>query len=278
VVDCNDLIAGIYPGAPEGCNGIDNDCDGQLPAFEMDTDLDGYRVCQNDCNENPADTDSDGIADGFQDNPGVVERCDGRDNNCDTILLTSEIDTDGDSFINCPNLAVAEDCQPADALAYPGAPERCRNAQDDNCNSILDPVEAECISPTCVTSILPLTAGPDPSLEMAFSACGAGTTLSRGVDIIWGVLQDCDDAGENCAVGVRIEPNGGNPQVRLGTINQVVCNGTAELSFIDNLKPGSGDVDFYLMRESNAGPVNDYGADHVAQPRFPDTNDCPVVP
>ncbi|MCF6179559.1 MAG: hypothetical protein L3J63_09260, partial [Geopsychrobacter sp.] len=28
--DCNDLNARVYPGAPEGCNGIDDNCDGQV--------------------------------------------------------------------------------------------------------------------------------------------------------------------------------------------------------------------------------------------------------
>ena len=28
--DCNDGSAGIYPGAPETCNGIDSNCDGRV--------------------------------------------------------------------------------------------------------------------------------------------------------------------------------------------------------------------------------------------------------
>jgi hypothetical protein len=235
-------------------------------------------VCENDCNESPADTDGDGIPDGFQDNPNSPERCDGRDNNCDGSRLASEIDTDSDGFINCPNLPFPEDCQPTNALIYPGAPARCRNALDNDCNSIVDATEAQCITPTCLISALPPTAGPDPDLVVTPGSCGAGGPLPRSVDIIWGVLQDCDEAGENCAAGLRVDPNGGDPQVRVGTVNQVVCGGTAEFSFIDTLAPDLGDVDFYLMRESSAGPVNPYGTDDDAQPRFPDANDCPATP
>lgn len=79
-------------------------------------------------------------------------------------------------------------------------------------------------------------------------------------------------------MGVRVEPNGGNPQVRLGTVNQVVCGGTVDFTFIDTLAPDAGDVEFYLMRESSAGSVNSYGIDSSVQPRFPDANDCPLVP
>ena len=77
---------------------------------------------------------------------------------------------------------------------------------------------------------------------------------------------------------MRVDPNGDDPQVSLDVINQVVCEGTAEFSFIDTLTPDPGDVEIYLMRESSATPVNSYGVDSAAQPRFPDAYDCPAVP
>jgi hypothetical protein len=34
---------------PEACNGIDDDCDGSVPAGEADGDTDGLRACGGDC-------------------------------------------------------------------------------------------------------------------------------------------------------------------------------------------------------------------------------------
>ncbi|HKQ96742.1 MAG TPA: MopE-related protein [Candidatus Polarisedimenticolia bacterium] len=50
-IDCNDLRSDIYPGAPEGCNRIDNDCDGQLSIEERDADGDGEPICEGDCDD-----------------------------------------------------------------------------------------------------------------------------------------------------------------------------------------------------------------------------------
>ncbi len=44
--DCNDTVATTYPGAPELCNGQDDDCDGQLWSGEaIDSDHDGIYDC-----------------------------------------------------------------------------------------------------------------------------------------------------------------------------------------------------------------------------------------
>ena len=83
--DCDDTRAITYPGAPEQCDGLDNDCDGTVPANESDNDGDGYPVCGGDCDDD--DTTS---------YPGATELCDGRDNDCDGNLLANEQDSDGD--------------------------------------------------------------------------------------------------------------------------------------------------------------------------------------
>jgi len=43
--DCDESNVNIGPHIAELCNGIDDDCDGVVPADELDTDLDGYIGC-----------------------------------------------------------------------------------------------------------------------------------------------------------------------------------------------------------------------------------------
>ncbi|MEO1260024.1 MAG: MopE-related protein [Bacteroidota bacterium] len=70
--DCNDNEPAVNPGAPESCDGLDNNCDGQLLPDEIDADGDGYLICDGDCD----DTDPNV-------HPGAVEICNGIDDDCD---------------------------------------------------------------------------------------------------------------------------------------------------------------------------------------------------
>lgn len=49
--DCDDADPSTFPGAPEACDGADNDCDMATPADEVDADGDEIRVCANDCDD-----------------------------------------------------------------------------------------------------------------------------------------------------------------------------------------------------------------------------------
>ena len=69
--DCNDQNAAVHPGAPELCDGLDDDCNGTIPSTEIDADYDGFFVCAGDCN------DSDSFT-----YPGAPENNDGVDNQC----------------------------------------------------------------------------------------------------------------------------------------------------------------------------------------------------
>jgi hypothetical protein len=66
--DCDDQADDVNPGAPEVCDGADNDCDS---ATDEDADGDGSPVCE-DCD----DADDNRF-------PGAGEACDGVDTDCD---------------------------------------------------------------------------------------------------------------------------------------------------------------------------------------------------
>lgn len=52
--DCNDADPLTYPGAYEECDGVDNDCDGNVPVVETDQDEDGFMICGGDCDDTSA--------------------------------------------------------------------------------------------------------------------------------------------------------------------------------------------------------------------------------
>ncbi len=80
-VDCDDLDSSVYPGAPELCDGKDNDCDPTTSAAggEADADVDGFLSC-NDCDDTVA-----AVNPGAYELPGnsVDENCDGSLGDCD---------------------------------------------------------------------------------------------------------------------------------------------------------------------------------------------------
>ena len=73
--DCDDLESLSFPGAPELCDGKDNDCDGIVDnGCNSDVDGDGY--ISEDCGGNDCD---DTLANS---NPDGIEVCDLNDNDC----------------------------------------------------------------------------------------------------------------------------------------------------------------------------------------------------
>ena len=94
--DCNDTSASVHPGATEICNGIDDNCNGQVDEagasgctiYYLDVDRDGYGTSSSKCLCAPAAPYDSLYATDCNDanatvHPGATEICNGIDDNCD---------------------------------------------------------------------------------------------------------------------------------------------------------------------------------------------------
>ena len=160
-IDCEPRSALVQ----EWCDGIDNDCNGQVDEPSPDTDGDGRVDCRDNCPQtvNPTqantdcnaangvcadyegdvcdlctDTDQDGRG-----NPGFAANTCG-DDNCPATPNASQTDTDGDGYGDACDLdddndadPDTADCAPLNVAIHHAAAEVC-NGIDDNCNASSD--------------------------------------------------------------------------------------------------------------------------------------------
>ncbi len=168
-VECDDAHATAYPGAPELCDGVDNNCDGTVDeasatdaaTFYADADHDGYgdlSTTEAGCSA-PAgyvadSTDCDDTLATVY--PGAPEYCDGVDHDCNGYTLEDGSvdatewyrDQDGDGYgapvlpdTAClqPSGYVADnsDCDDNAASVNPGGSEVC-DGVDDDCDGLVD--------------------------------------------------------------------------------------------------------------------------------------------
>jgi hypothetical protein len=159
--DCDDGASTAFPGAPEICNGADDDCDastdeGVQNTYYLDGDGDGFgtssttQACSRPAGyaDQPGDC-NDGVGTAF---PGAAETCNGLDDDCDNSVdegaqNTYYLDSDGDGFgTSSTTQACARpagyatqsgDCNDAVGTAFPGATESC-NGLDDDCDNSVD--------------------------------------------------------------------------------------------------------------------------------------------
>ena len=145
--DCDDTNAGVHPGATETCDGVDQNCDGDIDedavdrsTWYADGDRDGYGTdatttlaCTQptgyaaeggDCNDNNTD---------FHPNADESDCTDPNDYNCDGSVGYADGDRDG--------YAACEDCDDGARAVNPSASELC-DGIDNNCDSLIDGADA----------------------------------------------------------------------------------------------------------------------------------------
>jgi hypothetical protein len=163
LTDCDDTNDLRFPGNPEVCDGIDNDCnevvdEGVTTTYYADADADTYgdpstatAACELPDGYVLDNTDCDDTTD--QSFPGNPETCDTLDNDCDgkvdegvTTTYFADVDNDGYGNVLAPDEACslptgystnAEDCDDANAAVNPAATELC-NGYDDDCDTEID--------------------------------------------------------------------------------------------------------------------------------------------
>ncbi|HEY0880384.1 MAG TPA: putative metal-binding motif-containing protein, partial [Archangium sp.] len=181
-------------------NGLDENCNGTVDDpmacgcnSAIDNDFDGANQCV-DCR------DTDGTI--F---PGAVERCNGRDDDCDG-AIDETFDADGDGFTTCGTVPGGGldvrrvDCNDANAFVFPLKTTDCGNSAtinnannvDDNCNGYTDE--------TCGCQVSRDRDG-DGSNECVDCNDQNATIYPGAPEVCNGVDNDCDRRTvDNCGV------------------------------------------------------------------------------
>ncbi|RKG91161.1 putative metal-binding motif-containing protein [Corallococcus terminator] len=288
--DCDDTRADVHPGATELCNGVDDNCDvrvdeefGVGEGCASAEGCTGVRACQPDgtvaCQVPVAQyawADEDG------DGHGDVKR--GAQPVCTATLPPNRI----------PTSAPHDDCDDANAGAYPAAIERC-NGVDDNCNGDTD--EGFFVGTSCVE------ADGGCYGVRACNAGGTGTVCQLPANFpTWYPDDDDDSFGQNDAGVVACAPptelfvdrsgdcDDGNPFIYSGApelcdSQDNDCDGTSDEGTCLSGSPrwggqnvGDGGTRWYGVSQYNDGGVWIVGSASTRAVKVPGSSSFTVLP
>ena len=198
--DCNDYDASVSPKGTESCDNQDNNCNG-VTDEGCDGDKDGYCTMTKTvigtptvCPKGGGDCDDANAAV----HPGVVDICDGIDNDCNG-TVDPGCDKDADGYCDASQVTVGKpstcpggggDCNDSNATVHPGAAEACDDI-DQNCDGKTDEGCDDDLDGYCDSAYT--VVGTPKSCNK-----GKGDCVDTNAAINPGVTEICNNIDDNC--------------------------------------------------------------------------------